>query len=160
VWAAREAGYSGDDRTLATTASKMVREPRVRAAIEARGIVIEDGPGGRVSARRAGASGLEATPGAELDGPLEPGEEGAVDGARPLSVWLEIMQDPSALPSARNQAAAFVYRAQQAAAQAEHDADPLGTLRATVQTLLREKRQREHRERDERRGKGRNDGRG
>lgn len=144
VWAAREAGYGGDDRTLAVTASKLLRDERVRAAIEARGIRIEDGPRGRVRARRL-SDDLETQPGAELDEPidLDAPDAGELGDAQPIGVWIEVMNDEMALPSARNQAAAFVWKAQQAAQAATRDADPLGSLRSKVAEILARKRGRE-----------------
>lgn len=139
--AAARAGYQGDRASLAVTASRLRRDPRVVEIIEARRARSRPRPTAGKADGPQGAREPSAGPGPTLDPPASEGPQGAAtSGDEPIEVLRELMTDTSVNPSTRARIAELLARRDDRAAGV--DADPFESLRASqraAQALRRER---------------------
>lgn len=125
VAAARTAGYEGSPKTLSVTASRLMKDSRVREIIAA----------------RKAAAGRRASPVETGPAPATSSAVAPVALVDPVRILENIAEDDTALTSARVVAAKELRRAQREEHAAE--ADPLGAIQAKLPGILNRQRERE-----------------
>lgn len=114
VHAARRAGYRGSEARLASTASRLLANPRVAAVVRERGILL---PG-------------------EVPAADSPAEELEAEGVDPVRFWRDRMVDPGTPPAQRQRASERLFAHLERQRELEAEGQSVAQLRKRMTEIL------------------------